>query len=53
MAPRKDLTLKDMISKIPAGGLMNPKLRQIGTDVKKIKPMKSPTCGRFHNVLGK
>ena len=53
MAKRKDLTLKDMTDRIPAGGLMNPGLRRIGTDVTKVKPMASPKCGRFSNVLGK
>ena len=50
---RKDMTLADIKKSIPQGGLLNPGLRTISTNVKKIRPMKTPGCGHFKNVLGR
>lgn len=51
--PRKDYTLVHYKTSIPEGGLMHPSLRNISVDVKHIKAMAKPKCGRFNNVLGK
>ena len=48
-----DMTLAKMKSKIPQGGLLNPGLRHISTNIAKLHPMKTPTSGRFGNVFGK
>lgn len=50
---RKDVKLSDMVKKIPQGGLLNPGLRHINTDVTHIKPLKTPKSGNFRNVLGR
>ena len=48
-----DMTLAKLKAKIPAGGLLNPGLRHLSTNIANLHPMKTPTSGRFGNVLGK
>jgi rubrerythrin len=48
---KKDLTLGDFVKKVPKGGLRNPGLRVMRTDVKNIKPMSAPKLGSYKNVL--
>jgi hypothetical protein len=48
-----DMTLAKMKSKIPQGGLLNPGLRHISTNIAKLHPMQTPKSGKFGNVLGK
>jgi len=48
-----DMTLAKLKSRIPEGGLLNPGLRHISTNIAKLHPMKTPTSGRFGNVLGR
>ena len=47
---KKDLTLADMKKSIPQGGLMDPALRVMKTDVKNIHPWRAPKIGNFKNV---
>jgi hypothetical protein len=48
-----DMTLAKMKSKIPPGGLLNPGLRHMSTNVSKLHPMKVQGGSKFKNVLGR
>jgi hypothetical protein len=48
-----DMTLAKLKSKIPPGGLLNPGLRHISTNIASLHPMQTPKSGRFGNVLGR
>ena len=45
--------LSDVKKEIPPGGLLNPGLRSVKPNIKGVRPMRTPTCGNFKNVLGR